>query len=246
MPITSAISPTQDDVQAALGQFLMDALPGFDVISAMPNQVPEPKQTSFVIMSPLRAQRLRTNVDSDADVRFTASFAGTTMTVSAVDFGTIVPGAWVFAVGVTLGTLVESQSSGAPGGTGVYVISAPFTLASRVAAAGTKTIEIASDLTVQLDFHSDDYSAFSAAQAASALLRDPAGIDFFRDVDPAGRITPLYADDPAQRTFVNAESQYEQRWVLEAHLQVNQTLSVPQQYADAVEVELVDVGAYSA
>jgi hypothetical protein len=243
MPVTSALSPTQEGVQAVLGGFLADALPAFDVIAAQPNMVPEPKQTSFVIMSPLRANRLRTNVDSAADVRFHATFAGTSMVVSSVDFGTIVPGAWVFGVGLTLGTFVASQVSGTPGGAGTYAISAPFSLGPMVAAAGTKTVELASRFDVQIDFHSAGYEAFLAAQTVSALFRDPAGVDVFRALDPTGSITPLHADDPASRPFINAEQNYEWRWVVEASVQVNQRLSIPAQYADALAVVVKSVDA---
>jgi hypothetical protein len=48
---------------------------------------------------------------------------------------------------------------------------------------------------------------------------------------------PLYADDPRYMPFVNENQQYEWRWVLEACFQVNQTVVVPKQYADAVDVD---------
>jgi hypothetical protein len=43
--------------------------------------------------------------------------------------------------------------------------------------------------------------------------------------------------------FTNAENQSEWRWVLDAELQVNQVISVPQQYADAVTPTLISVDA---
>ena len=40
----------------------------------------------------------------------------------------------------------------------------------------------------------------------------------------------LYADEPQQLNFSNGEMQYEQRFMLKLYLQVNQTVSLPQQF----------------
>lgn len=45
-------------------------------------------------------------------------------------------------------------------------------------------------------------------------------------------VTPLYADDPQQLNIVNAELAYEQRFMLKLHLQVNQVVSLPQDFFD--------------
>jgi hypothetical protein len=56
-------------------------------------------------------------------------------------------------------------------------------------------------------------------------------------------VTPLYADDPKQVPFLNGEQQYETRWIVEAVLQVNPVVSVPQQFMDAASITLVEVDA---
>ena len=43
--------------------------------------------------------------------------------------------------------------------------------------------------------------------------------------------------------IINDQQQYEWRWVVEAMLQANQVVSVPQQFADQVTVEIISVDA---
>ena len=60
--------------------------------------------------------------------RFTATVAGTTMTVSAVASGTIYLGQTIQGAGVTAGTIVTAYGTGS-GGTGTYTISNSLTIA---------------------------------------------------------------------------------------------------------------------
>lgn len=76
------------------------------------------------------------------------------------------------------------------------------------------------------------------------LFRDPYATEFFS----AQRlpIAPLYADDARQMAFINGESQYEDNWSADLHLQVNYEFTIPQQFADAATIDLIDVDtAYS-
>lgn len=43
-------------------------------------------------------------------------------------------------------------------------------------------------------------------------------------------IMPLYADDPHQAPFINAEQQYENRWVVNVYLQANPVVNAPQDF----------------
>ena len=61
---------------------------------------------------------------------FTASIASTTMTVTAVASGPLLPGMKLTGAGVTAGTRIISQSSGTTGSTGTYVVSPGQTVAS--------------------------------------------------------------------------------------------------------------------
>jgi hypothetical protein len=236
------IAPTQDTVQIALRTFLLAVLPaGVDAIIAVVNRVPEPSAPKFVIISPTRFARLRTNIDTAADVKFTGSIAGTVLTVSAVAFGTIRAGAILFGVGVAAPTQILVQLTGSPGGTGTYTVSPGQTIGSETLASGAKLLEQGAQVTVQLDFHTDDNSAADLAQTVSTIFRDEAGVQLFADQNLG--VTPLFADDARYLPFINENQQFEWRWVVEANLQVNQVVSVPQQYADVVSVTVINVDA---
>src|SRR5947208_546426 len=79
------------------------------------------------------------------------------------------------------------------------------------------------------------------AQVISTAFRDSYAVDFFATVGDAA--VPLYAGDPRQMAFIDENQQYEDRWVIDAHLQTNPVVRVPQQFAGAVEVGLVEVDA---
>lgn len=59
----------------------------------------------------------------------------------------------------------------------------------------------------------------------------------------APNAAPLYCTDPVQVPLVNGEENYEQRWTLTALLQFNPVVTVPQQSATALAVDLVSVDA---
>ena len=234
------VSPTQSDVFTALRSFLIAILPaGVDVVQGLDNRVAEPKDTDFVVMTELFRQRLSTNVDSDADVRFTGSIAGAVLTVSAVSFGTILPGATLSGTGVVAGTVIGTQLSGPIGGTGTYSVSPSQTVASETLSTGVKQAQQATRLYVQIDVHGPNSA--DNAQTITTLFRDEFAVQFFKD---GGDIAaPLHADDPKQVPFLNENQQVERRWIVEAQLQSNIVASVPQQYADVVTVPLVNVDA---
>lgn len=96
------------------------------------------------------------------------------------------------------------------------------------------------DLLLQMDVHgslSADY-----AQIITTLLRDGDAVRFF--AESGVPCAPLHADDPKQVPFVNAENQFEDRWIVEAHIQANQTVSaIPQQSAIAANIKTIEVDA---
>lgn len=239
-----AIAGTQNDVQIALRKFLVAALPAsYDIVIAIQNRVPQPKSSNFVVLSPVRFTRLRTNIDTAADVRFTGSIApavlpatGGVMTVTVIDFGVIRIGAVVFGVDVEDGTEVLSQVSGPAGGAGIYTVSQSQTIASEVLSTGQKEIEQGAEVVVQCDFHTADNTAADAAQMVATLFRDEYGVQLFADQEPNAGVVPLFADDPRYMPFWNDQQQAEWRWVVDAHMQINQVVTVPQQYADSVNV----------
>lgn len=212
------------------------------IIVGQPNRVAEPATPTFIVMTPIRFDRISTNLDGYEDSSFVASSAGNVLTVTELLIGTVPIGALLFGQNITSAIAIQSQLSGRPGEAGTYQLSQVLDLASQDFAAGGKVVQIASNVTVQLDFHSADNSAAQLAQTVSALIRDPYGVSFFAALPkPQNAVVPLFADDPAQRPFVNAEGNYEWRWVLDAHFEVNQVARVPQQFADAVSIVTVAV-----
>lgn len=238
--MTVSLSPTQAATLKALGTFLAGILPdGTPIFVGQTNRVPEPKATDFVVMTPTRRGRLETNVDAPADVSFTGSIAGTVLTVTDVALGAIVPGSTLFGSGVAAPTTIIQQLSGTTGGVGTYKVSPSQALSGRALAAGATNVTQATEVVVQLDVHGPNGA--DNAQRISTLLRDDYAVMQFATygVD----VTPLYAEDPKQLPFLNAEQQYEDRWVVEALLQTNPVVGVPQQFADSTEVDVVSVDA---
>lgn len=234
-------SLSQDAINTALGAFLTAILPaGVKVIVGQVNRVASP-EGDFVVMWPLRRPRLATNLEIDADTKFEGSITAGIMTVTHIDFGAILPGNPVFGTGVTDGTAVVNQISGPTGGAGSYTIAPAQTVSARTLSASTVQVEQDTDCVMQLDVHGT--ASADNAQTISTLMRSPYAVD---QLSPSGA-TPLYADDPKQMPFITAANQYEDRWVVEAHLQINPVVSVPTQFADAVAVTTVDVDvAYPA
>lgn len=236
------ISPTQEQANEALRAFLVLILPtDTPVLLGQINRVPQSEKENFVVFEPTRFDRLRTNIDSAEDVRFTGSIAGTVMTVTAVDFGTIEVGATVFGVGVAAGIAVAALGTGS-GGVGTYTVSPSQTVASRVLSAGGTNVEQGAQLTYRLDFHGDDSAAANMAQTVTTLFRDPYATESFAGQTPVVAV-PLYALEPRQSPFFDENAQAEWRWTVECAIQVDQVVRVPQQYADEVVVDVVSVDA---
>lgn len=233
-----SLATTDEDYFTALRSFLLDILPtGVEVVQAQDNRVPEPKVDDFVVMTPMRLPRLATNIDTFVDCAFTASIAVTTMTVTDVAIGEIAVGAVVIGSGVTADTVVTAFVTGS-GGTGTYTVSKSQTVASRILAAGHGEYLQKAEAVFQLDVHGP--SSANNAQIISTLFRDDYAYRFFAAL--SGTIAPFYADDPRQMPFRNEQEQTEFRWIVEAHLQVDQTVTVQAQaFADQLDVGLIDV-----
>lgn len=251
MPTVAALAPSQSDVLTSLRAFLLDVLPaGTDVITGQPNRVPEPQTANFVIMTPGRIDRLATNRGTGFDVKFTGSIAGNVLTVTSIGIdprtglphGTILAGRALYGVDVADGTRITTQLTGTPGGVGTYQLSASQSLAAETLAAGYWQYLQPANATVQLDFHSADLSSSDMAMTVSTLFRSEYATRFFAALGPD--VTPLYADDPVQMPFVNDQQQYEWRWVLDACMQVNDIAQVGQQFADAVNIGLIEVDSH--
>jgi hypothetical protein len=90
---------------------------------------------------------------------------------------------------------------------------------------------------VQLDVHGPNST--DNCQIITTTFRSDYATTFF--AASGKEIQPLYADDGHQMPFINGEQQYEDRWVIQAVLQANPIVSTPQQFADTLTVDLVEV-----
>lgn len=248
------LAPSQEQVFTCLVGFLSGILPaGIEIIQAQDNLVSEPANLDFVVMTPTRRQRLMAqDVDDWGDVAFTASIAGNLMSVTAILVGgpavgsPIGIGQQLFGTGLVAGStmLVLNQMSGSTGGTGVYLLSGTTTIPSQTLAAGVETLGAPVQFSVQLDVHGPN-SADNSSVISAAFRDDYAFQAFASQVSaltlPLNSVTPLYADEARQVPFVNAEDQYENRWIVEAELEINQSIVIPLQFFTAAQVVLKDV-----
>lgn len=215
---------------------------GVTVVAGQPNRSVEPNNPWFIVMTPTLGGRLGTNQDTSADVKFTGSMTNGVLTVSAIGIGSIAVPSTIFAPVVTPGTQITAQLTGAPGQPGTYAVTGLQTVSSETMSAGAKTMMMSAEQTVQLDFHTPDLTAWDIASTVSIALRDEFGTSFFSALaPPLNGVSPLHADDPRQAPFINAENSWEWRWVVDAHLQIDETISVPATYADTVTATITEV-----
>ena len=235
------VTPNQSAVFDALWAFLTGILPsGMPILIGQANRVPEPAQTDYAVFWPLRMPRLSTNIDSYTDVVFTASIVGAVLTVSTIETGTIEVGAQLFGTGLAAGTTTIIAGLTGTGGIGTYTVSLSQAAASQRMAAGGAAMLQSAEAVIQLDVHGPN-SADNATKV-STLLRDDYGVAAFAALN--SRVVPLYADDPRQMPFTNENQQYEDRWIIEVHLQVNAVVSgIPQEFADLLDIEVFNVEA---
>jgi hypothetical protein len=99
----------------------------------------------------------------------------------------------------------------------------------------TATLEEDVELTFQIDCYGPQSNAW--ATMLSTLLRDEYGVN---QLSPSG-VTPLYADEARFIPFIDGESQWEERWSLDARFQLQPVTTIPQQYADVLDLTLVNV-----
>lgn len=207
--------------------------PGTPVIRTQINRVPEPNGDNWVSMTPLFRNRLATNYDTYTDSFFIGYIEGTYLTVMKTAYGAIAVGNSLFGEGVASGSVVTGFDANRQ----QYIVSPSQQSGTTEISAGSAAIEESIDFVVQVDIYGS--SSADNAQKIAVLLRDEWGCVAFQQLNP--NIQTLYTDDPKQMAFINAEQQYEQRWTLDAHLQVNPIVQVPQQFADELEVSPIAV-----
>lgn len=211
---------------------------GVPIVQGQVNRVPEPKQGDLVVMWPILKRRLSTNIRNRDDVAFMGSIAGSTLTVTAMETGVIQANRTLFGAGISPNTRVIAPIAGA-GGAGTYLVTPSQTTALTLMSTSQELITEPTEYTVQIDVHGPNSA--DNAQVISALFRDAYATQIFAALNPS--VQPLHADDPRQIPFTNGEQQVETRWVINAVMQANYTIDVPQQYADEAHVTPIEIEA---
>jgi hypothetical protein len=236
-----------------------------EIVQGQQSRVPEPVGPDYVIFWPIGRPRLATNQDVYGDCAFTGQVSGNTLSVSNIQFGVVQIGGQLYGSAVPLGTIVQSQLTGtAGGGSGTYALSASFSAGSSTMAAGAFFAMQEAEVDVQIDVHGpnshdnaavittlfrDDYAVEQFLTFGSAPPGYP-GVGIFganpwqQNVGNYTAVAPIHADDPRQIPFLNAEQQYENRWIITARLQANQIVSVPLQFFSTVSVKQYDITSF--
>ena len=239
--MTISVSPSESDLETALTGFLSSdaVLPGVEIVQMQTSRVPEPQAGDFVAMNPVSRPRLSLSNDvSYSDIVLTGSINAEVLTVTAVEGGLLGAGLPLQGADVAAGTTLGAQLTGGAGGPGTYGVVPSQMLGSQQLTAGTSESTQWTEVIMQLDVHGDASS--DNVQIVSTMFRDQYAVDFFADTGLD--ITPLFADEPRQLPFINAEQAWETRWSIDLHFQVNATvLNIPQQFADQLNADLIDV-----
>ena len=226
------------EIMTAVRAVLLHLLPpGIEVIRAFGNRVPQPVTPDFCVLSELRRERLSTNRDKDTDIRLVGGIDGETLVVTsgpALLPGYTLYGAAVIAGSVVTGTLEQPDA---------YTVTPPQVVpaGSRIF-AGRHAMLQPVDVVYQCDVHGLDSNRH--AWAIHTTWRDEAGCQLLAEASWPFGMTPLYAEDPRMVPFANAESQWEDRWVVDLHTQVNLVVSLGQEFAERLEVDLFAVDLF--
>lgn len=247
----SLISVTEDNVFTALCSVLQtfgltnaDGTPlaTNQIIQGQVNRVPEPVTPDYVLIWPLMRNRLATNIDSWFDNSFTGSITSNVLDVTDVVKGSVIVGLPIYGAGIAGGCTIIAQLSGAAGGIGTYSVSTTPNITSEIIYGGQYNAEQYTEMIIQCDVHGP--ASGDNVQCISTLMRDNYGVQAFANaLDGSDAIVPLFADDPRQLPFINAEQQWEERWAVDIHLQVNIELMLTQQFAAVLTVGVISVEA---
>lgn len=232
--------PSHKQIQAALRTALLAILPsGVSVIEGQNNNVSEPLG-DFVVMTVIRRERISTNIVAGDDCKFLGSASAGLLTATQINYGSLQVGRTVFGTGITPNPTITAVNTD-----GTATISPAVTLSSRWLAAGALGLKQFTRVVFQLDVHSDDMSrASDMAQTISTVMRDDTGVQLLKASGLP--ITPLFADDPRQIPYQNAENQTEDRYVVECHLQADQVITPPQEFMDRVDADRIPADIFYA
>ncbi len=243
--MTITVSPNDNDIETALRTFLLSALPqgaaAFGgLISGTTLTVTNKTSGSLLPGMTLNAPGLIPGTQVLAQLTGTLGGIGTYQV--SVGQSISVENMNAFGVDVILGQINRVPQPAGPDFVVMWAMSRErletnVDFYQDIPSAGNTTFTNKTRVNFQLDVHGPNSAAF--AQIITTLFRDDYAIQNFQNSSNFP-ITPLYADDPRQLPFINAEDQYENRWVIDAAMQADQVVSgVITQFAAAAAMNLI-------
>lgn len=247
------LSVTEALAFISLRTYLLGVLPNIEVFRGQVNLVPEPQGQDFAVMWPLFQNRLATNFTTYADNIVTGYIAGNVFTCTGIVQQETTPiiniGNPIFDLHANISantTIVKQLAANGPtpGFMGTYQVSgAPQTIPPRIIYIDTRSDLVATQWSVQLDVHGPN-SADNSRVIEGLFRSEYATTVFDSSGLPLGNIAPLYCDEAKQIPFINAEQQYENRWVLDLQIQLNPVITTVQQFAQQLQAGLIPVDIF--
>lgn len=96
------------------------------------------------------------------------------------------------------------------------------------------TVEAHWEVVMQIDCYAPN--SFDWCNMIETLWRSPYGV---KNLAPT--CAPLYTNDSHMAPLDDSEDQYEQRWIIEAVLQYNPVTATPMEFANSLELDVVNV-----
>ena len=158
--------------------------------------------------------------------------------------------AWIISVtGLDQNHVVQGLGNGVPPPAGTFVCMTG--LSQKLLSAfeleytpvnNTEAITYSTDHVVQLDCYGPTAADLAMALAIS-FNAEPACTFFeaFAAANGGYTIDPLYADDPVSMPLTNGEQQYEKRYVIKCHTQLDTSLALAMQFMATAKVTPVNV-----
>lgn len=104
-----------------------------------------------------------------------------------------------------------------------------------IANVHTRTTTRGTEYEVQFDLFGPDAS--DQIQVLSTLFKDFSGTEWFKASGISA--APLFATEPRQMVFTNEHQQYEDRWSMDFHLQINPGVVLAQEFADELNIATI-------
>jgi len=238
--MSAFLTLTESQELTVLRSFLLSILPeGTPVVKGQVNRVAEVKQPDYVVYWPLHQPRLSTNITEFFDNIITASIAGTTLSVSSIQQAEypLGQGTPVYAPGVLAGTAIVGQISGDPGGIGTYAVNKTQTVTSTTMYASFRDDWVPTEYVVQCDVHGPQSA--NNVKIIEGLFRSEYATSNF--TDSGFDMQPLYADTPQQMPWYSDDQQFNDRWSIDVHMQINPRIETPQDFFAALDLGIINV-----